>query len=156
MAEIESVPPVLAVDSLTLALPSLADRRHAVQDLSFTIAAGETLCVVGESGSGKSMTAYAVMGLLPGGVRAVAGSIRVAGAELLGRDEAGLCEMRGREVGMGFQEPMTSLNPRMRVGGQIAETFKAHRALRPAGGGRRAVAAPAATFRRPPHVRSTS
>jgi peptide/nickel transport system ATP-binding protein len=134
------VSPVLTIDQLTLALPGQADRRYAVQNLSLSVAAGETLCVVGESGSGKSMTAYAVMGLLPPGVRAAAGSIRLAGIELLGRDEASLCAMRGREAGMIFQEPMTSLNPVMRVGDQVAETFEAHRAYDAPERMRRAVA----------------
>jgi peptide/nickel transport system ATP-binding protein len=134
------VSPVLSIDNLTLALPRLGDRRYAVQDLSLAVAAGETLCVVGESGSGKSMTAHAVMGLLPAGVRPVAGSIRLDGVELLGRDEASLCAMRGRVAGMIFQEPMTSLNPVMRVGEQIAETFKAHGAYDAPERMRRAVA----------------
>jgi peptide/nickel transport system ATP-binding protein len=118
--------PVLAVENLTLALPHTADRRHAVRDLSLAIRPGETLCVVGESGSGKSMTAHAVMGLLPSGVAATAGAIRLAGRDLLALDEAALCDLRGREVGMIFQEPMTSLNPVMRVADQIAETFRVH------------------------------
>ena len=139
MVQTQSVAPVLSIDNLTLALPRLADRSHAVENLSLTLGAGETLCVVGESGSGKSMTAYAVMGLLPAGVRAVAGSIRLAGVELLGRDEASLCAMRGREAGMIFQEPMTSLNPVMRVGEQVAETFKAHGAYDTAERMRRAI-----------------
>jgi peptide/nickel transport system ATP-binding protein len=123
--------PVLAIENLTLALPSLADRAHAVRDLSLAIRPGETLCVVGESGSGKSMTAHAVMGLLPGSIRPVAGSIRLAGRELLGLDEAALCDVRGREIGMIFQEPMTSLNPVMRVADQIQETFATHGLLDP-------------------------
>ena len=65
MKQMEGATPVLAIDDLTLALPRLSDRRNAVQNLSLTVATGETLCVVGESGSGKSLTAYAVMGLLP-------------------------------------------------------------------------------------------
>ncbi len=119
-------PPVLAIEGLTLALPALADRAHAVEQVSLTIAAGETLCVVGESGSGKSMIAHAVMGLLPKAVRPVAGAIRLAGRDLLALDETALQDVRGREVGMIFQEPMTSLNPVMRVADQIIETFEAH------------------------------
>jgi peptide/nickel transport system ATP-binding protein len=118
--------PVLAIENLTLALPKLADRAHAVRDLSLSIRPGETLCVVGESGSGKSLTAHAVMGLLPGSIRPVSGSIRLAGRDILGLGEREMCAVRGREIGMIFQEPMTSLNPVMRVADQIAETFETH------------------------------
>jgi peptide/nickel transport system ATP-binding protein len=120
---------VLVVEKLTLALPSVADRKHAVSNLDLAIAAGETLCIVGESGSGKSMTAHAVMGLLPKAVRPAGGSIKLAGRELLGLDEEAMRSVRGREIGMIFQEPMTSLNPVMRISDQILETFEAHRAL---------------------------
>jgi peptide/nickel transport system ATP-binding protein len=116
----------LAVEGLTLALPRHADRPHAVQHVSLTIARGEILCVVGESGSGKSMLAYAVAGLLPRGIVPTSGSIRLAGAELLGLSERELCDVRGRRIGMVFQEPMTSLNPVMRIADQVAETFRAH------------------------------
>ncbi len=119
--------PVLTIDKLTLALPSVADRAHAVSDLDLAIEAGETLCIVGESGSGKSMTAHAVMGLLPKAVRPAGGSIKLAGRELLGLDEDEMRSVRGREIGMIFQEPMTSLNPVMRISDQILETFEAHR-----------------------------
>ncbi|GAU83742.1 ABC transporter ATP-binding protein [Bosea sp. BIWAKO-01] len=118
--------PVLAIEGLKLALPALADRAFAVEDVSLTIAPGETLCVVGESGSGKSMIAHAVMGLLPKAVKPAAGAIRLAGRDLLALDEAAMQDVRGREVGMIFQEPMTSLNPVMRVADQIIETFEAH------------------------------
>ncbi|MGO4672764.1 ABC transporter ATP-binding protein [Bosea sp. 2YAB26] len=118
--------PVLAIEGLKLALPALADRAFAVEDVSLTIAPGETLCVVGESGSGKSMIAHAVMGLLPKAVKPAAGAIRLAGRDLLALDEAAMQDVRGREVGMIFQEPMTSLNPVMRVADQIVETFEAH------------------------------
>jgi len=121
--------PVLAIEKLSIGLPRLADRQYAIQDLSLTIAPGETLCVVGESGSGKSMTAMATIGLLPNGVEVLSGSIRLAGTELLSLSEAGWCDVRGREVGTVFQEPMTSLNPVMRIADQIAETFRAHGVL---------------------------
>jgi peptide/nickel transport system ATP-binding protein len=123
--------PVLSVENLSIGLPALADRRYAVRDLSLSIAPGETLCVVGESGSGKSMTAMAAMGLLPNGVQVLGGSIKLGGHDLLSLDEAGWCETRGRHVGIVFQEPMTSLNPVMRVADQITETFRAHRLLSP-------------------------
>ena len=127
MSEVMAKPaPVLSIENLTLALPALADRPHAVADVSLRIGPGETLCVVGESGSGKSMIAHAVMGLLPKAVRPAGGAIRLAGRDLLRLDEAAMQDLRGREVGMIFQEPMTSLNPVMRVADQIVETFEAH------------------------------
>ena len=124
---------VLAIDGLTLELPRDADRKAAVEGLSLRIAPGETLCVVGESGSGKSLTALATMRLLPSAVRATAGTIRLAGRDLLALNEADMRGVRGREIGMIFQEPMTSLNPVMRVADQIAETFEAHGVLDRAG-----------------------
>ena len=118
---------VLKIENLSLALPKLADRSHAVQGLNLEIDAGETLCVVGESGSGKSMTAHAVIGLLPNAVKPVGGSIQLAGRELIGLSERDMRKLRGRDVGMIFQEPMTSLNPVMRISDQILETFESHR-----------------------------
>jgi peptide/nickel transport system ATP-binding protein len=129
---LSSPSPVLSIQNLSIGLPALADRRHAIKDLSLSINPGETLCVVGESGSGKSMTAMAVIGLLPGGVEVLSGSIRLGDRDLLSLDEAGWCDVRGREVGTVFQEPMTSLNPVMRVADQISETFRAHNLLKPA------------------------
>ncbi len=119
-------PPVLSIENLTLALPALADRAHAVEGVTLAIAPGETLCVVGESGSGKSMIAHAVMGLLPKAVKPADGAIKLAGRDLLSLDEEAMQDVRGREIGMIFQEPMTSLNPVMRVVDQIIETFEAH------------------------------
>jgi peptide/nickel transport system ATP-binding protein len=133
-------PAALAISGLTLALPRYADRADAVRDVSLRIGAGEILCVVGESGSGKSMLAYAVAGLLPNGVTARAGSILLDGTELLGLSERALCEIRGKRIGMVFQEPMTSLNPVMRVADQVAETFRAHDLYTPKERMRRAVA----------------
>ena len=120
---------VLRIDNLTLSLPQGADRAQAVSGLSLAIKAGETLCIVGESGSGKSMCAHAVMGLLPGAVRAAGGAIRLNGRDLLGLSSDAMMSVRGREIGMIFQEPMTSLNPVMRIGAQIEETFEAHGVL---------------------------
>jgi peptide/nickel transport system ATP-binding protein len=118
--------PVLMIENLCLGLPSLADRPYAIRDVSLSINPGETLCVVGESGSGKSMTAMATIGLLPRGVEVLSGSINLGGIDLLSLDEAEWCDVRGRDVGTVFQEPMTSLNPVMRIEDQIAETFRAH------------------------------
>jgi peptide/nickel transport system ATP-binding protein len=122
--------PVLAIEGLDIALPPGGDRTLAVEGVSLTIAAGEALCVVGESGSGKSMIANAVMGLLPlPHVRPTAGRILFEGKDLLGLSEAGLRTLRGRRIGMIFQEPMTALNPIMRIGDQIAEVYQSHLGL---------------------------
>ena len=121
--------PVLSIENLTLSLPRSADRPDAIRDLSLRIDAGETLCVVGESGSGKSLTALATIGLLPPAVRPTGGSVRLAGRDLLTLPERAMRNVRGREVSMIFQEPMTSLNPVMRIGDQISEAFEAHGAF---------------------------
>ncbi|MFQ3787283.1 ABC transporter ATP-binding protein [Halomonas sp. A29] len=118
--------PVLSIRDLTLALPKGADRDHAVESVSYDVARGEIMCVVGESGSGKSMAANAVMGLLPKGVRATAGEVLFDGQDLLRLNEKQHRQLRGLRIGMIFQEPMTALNPLMRVGAQIAEVFEAH------------------------------
>ncbi len=124
-----ALPPILSVRKLSIALPAGADRTHAVKEIGFDVGAGETLCLVGESGSGKSMTAHAVMGLLPRHVTISSGTIELAGRSLVGRPEWEMQSMRGREVGMIFQEPMTSLNPVKRIGDQVTEVFKAHHVL---------------------------
>ncbi|MFC2992031.1 ABC transporter ATP-binding protein [Halomonas tibetensis] len=118
--------PVLSLRQLTIALPEGADREHAVEEVSYDVARGEILCVVGESGSGKSMAANAVMGLLPKGVRPVGGQAIFDGQDLLTLTEKQHRKLRGLRIGMIFQEPMTALNPLMRVGAQISEVFEAH------------------------------
>jgi peptide/nickel transport system ATP-binding protein len=117
---------VLRIDDLHVALPAGADRAYAVEALSLSIAPGRTLCVVGESGSGKSVMATAVMGLLPRELKALRGSVRLAGESLLDALESQLRAMRGRMMGMVFQEPMTALNPVMRCGEQIDELLRQH------------------------------
>ncbi|NLD69133.1 MAG: ABC transporter ATP-binding protein, partial [Limnobacter sp.] len=118
--------PILRVDRLGVALPRGADRTHALRELSLTLSANEILCLVGESGSGKSMTASAIMRLLPAGVRVDSGSIEYEGRDLLALDEAQMRRVRGARIAMVFQEPMTALNPLRRVGDQIAEMFRIH------------------------------
>jgi peptide/nickel transport system ATP-binding protein len=125
---------LLTIDSLTIALPSGGDRPHAVEDITLHLDAGEILCVVGESGSGKSITANAVMGLLPRFLPRRAGRIALEGEELTAATPERLRELRGSRMAMIFQEPMTALNPLMRVGDQIAEALQVH------GEGRRAAA----------------
>jgi oligopeptide/dipeptide ABC transporter ATP-binding protein len=101
--------------------------REVVAGVSYSIPAGRTLGVVGESGCGKSVTSLALMGLVPSPGR-VSGSIRFAGRELVGQSEPAWRKLRGEQVAMVFQEPMTALNPVMRVGHQIAEALVLHRA----------------------------
>ena len=117
---------LLSVEGLTIALPPGAERPHAVDDLSFTLAPGEILCIVGESGSGKSVAVAALMGLLPAALRPVAGRIVFEGRDVLRATPAEMRALRGARIGMVFQEPMTALNPLMRVRDQVAETMRVH------------------------------
>ena len=102
----------------------------AVEDISFTLRRGETLALVGESGCGKSMTALSIMRLVPTPPgRIVAGSVRLDGRDLLQLDEDAMRDVRGNEISMIFQEPMTSLNPVMTIGDQIGEAIRLHQDL---------------------------
>jgi peptide/nickel transport system ATP-binding protein len=116
--------PLLEVEHLDISFGSSA----AVRDLSFPIVTGESVGLVGESGSGKSVTSLAIMRLLAPQAR-VSGSIRFASEELLTATEERMRELRGRAITMIFQEPMTALNPLMRVGDQVAEAILAHEAV---------------------------
>ncbi|MBJ3775683.1 ABC transporter ATP-binding protein [Acuticoccus mangrovi] len=131
---------VLAIRDLAIRLPRGADRAYAVDGISFDLAAGEILCVVGESGSGKSMAANAIMGLLPDLVRVERGTATFEGRDLLALPERAKQAIRGDRIAMIFQEPMTALNPLMRIGEQIAEVFEAHGKLSPRERRERAVA----------------
>ncbi|KQY57156.1 dipeptide ABC transporter ATP-binding protein [Nocardioides sp. Root140] len=113
---------VLTIEGLAI---SFAQPRPAVNDISVSIRQGEVLALVGESGSGKSMTARAVLGLLPPGARA-SGSIRFHDQELLGLSERELSQVRGRRIAMVFQEPQTALNPVRTIGWQLREVLRAH------------------------------
>jgi len=119
---------LLAVSDLRVGLDTASGPTDALRGVGFTLARGETLGLVGESGCGKSMTALAVMGLLPDGAR-TRGSIRFQGRELVGLADDAMCELRGNRIGMVFQEPMTALNPLHTVGRQIAEPLRQHRGL---------------------------
>jgi peptide/nickel transport system ATP-binding protein len=122
--------PVLEVQGLTVRLPPGADRANAVENVSFAVAPGEIVCVVGESGSGKSVTAHAVMGLLPPRqLVATAGRVLLEGDDLLTKSAAEMRRIRGDRISMIFQEPMTALNPVMKVGDQIAEVLDIHTKL---------------------------
>ncbi|NUS08192.1 MAG: ABC transporter ATP-binding protein [Nonomuraea sp.] len=118
---------MLSVEGLTVR----ADGVELVRDVSFAIGPGERVGLIGESGSGKSLTALSLMGLLPEGVTA-SGAARLGGRELVGVPEKRLKDLRGRELSMVFQEPMTALNPLMRVGAQVAEVMTLHGAARAA------------------------
>ncbi|MDS9469003.1 ABC transporter ATP-binding protein [Paracoccus sp. MBLB3053] len=123
--------PTLSIENLTLDLPEGADRPHAVRDVTLKLFPGRTLCIVGESGSGKSMSANAVMGLLPQGVTVGAGRIMFQGRDITRLTEEQYQDLRGQGIAMIFQEPMTALNPLMRIGAQIAEVYEAHGLLTP-------------------------
>ena len=119
--------PVVEVRGLTVALPEGGDRAFAIERVSFDLNPDEILCVVGESGSGKSVTAHAIMGLLPKpDLRIAAGGIVFRGENLAAMPDSRLREIRGHRIGMIFQEPMTALNPLMRIGEQIEEVLRIH------------------------------
>ncbi len=119
---------LLRVEQLSTHIETDAAPVHAVDDVSFDIRRGETFALLGESGCGKSMTALSLMRLLPHTVgRIVAGKVWFGGDELLAYSERSMCRVRGRRMAMIFQEPMTSLNPVMTVGAQIAEVLRWHR-----------------------------
>jgi peptide/nickel transport system ATP-binding protein len=118
---------VLSVRSLTVKLPAGADRTNAIEDISFDVGSDEIVCVVGESGSGKSVTAQAIMGLLPKrDLVPTSGEIVLQGENVLDATQARLRELRGTRMSMIFQEPMTALNPVQRVGDQIGEVLEIH------------------------------
>ena len=121
--------PILRVQALGVRLPANAEREYAIADISLELARNEILCLVGESGSGKSMAASAIMRLLPPGVGVDGGRIELLGRDLLGLDEAQMRRVRGEQVAMVFQEPMTALNPLHTSGEQIGEMFRIHTAL---------------------------
>jgi len=122
---------LLALHGLNVELPTASGWVRPVNDISLRIAPGESLGLVGESGSGKTMLSLSLLGLLPPGAR-VSGEALLSVTEAAPKDLAKLCEeddwraVRGREIAMVFQEPMTSLNPVMRVGAQIGEAIRAH------------------------------
>jgi oligopeptide/dipeptide ABC transporter ATP-binding protein len=118
--------PLLRVTDLAVSFQVLHGRLTVLEDVSFEIGHGEVLGVVGESGSGKSVTALSIMGLLGEQGRIERGQIQLAGRHLARLPEAAMLDIRGREVSMIFQEPMTSLNPVYTVGFQIAEVLMTH------------------------------
>ena len=121
--------PILSVENLTTSFHVERKWLPVVKDVSFDIAQGETVAVVGESGSGKSVTALSIMRLLQAGIGKSEGSIKLEGRELLTLPEAEMQKVRGGDIGMIFQEPMTSLNPVLTAGNQVAEALGNHRGM---------------------------
>jgi len=121
--------PLLSIKDLGVRLPAGAERQSAVENLSLDLARGEILCIVGESGSGKSVTAQAVMGLLPSNLPRPTGQVLFEGRDLLTLSERARRDLTGRRLAMVFQEPTAALNPIFRVGDQVAETFRLHTRL---------------------------
>jgi len=117
---------VFEVANLSIDVAARAGRRTVVDDVSLIVRSGETVGIVGESGSGKSLTALGAVALLPDGVRRTAGSARLLGRDLLGSTRRELRAIRGREIGMIFQDPLTSLHPSIRIGDQLVEGLRVH------------------------------
>ena len=125
---------LLRIEGLSISLPAQADRRHAVEDVSLDLARNQILCVVGESGSGKSVMSRAVMGLFPSQyVQPTAGRIVFEGQDLLKATPQQMRALRGNRIAMIFQEPMTALNPVLRIGAQIEEVLEVHQKPHQAG-----------------------
>lgn len=124
------VAPVITVKGLEVVIDRGDQWDHAVKSLALTIQRGETFALVGESGSGKSMTAFALMRLLPDALHVAAGSIDFEGCDINMLPEKAMQSIRGRRMGMIFQEPSTSLNPVMRISEQLLEVIVTHTALR--------------------------
>ena len=127
-----SLTPVISIEDLTIELPSWSDRPRAVDGVSLEIMPNEILCIVGESGSGKTVMSKSILRLLPEPhVRVSKGRIIFENRDLLTQNEETIRDIRGARISMIFQEPMTALNPLMRVGRQIDEILQVHTALGP-------------------------
>ncbi|MGH3109780.1 MAG: ABC transporter ATP-binding protein, partial [Gaiellaceae bacterium] len=118
--------PILSVEDLRVEFWTSRGTVYAVNGISFDIAAGETLGIVGESGSGKSVTSLALLGILPRAGRVSSGRAQFGGQDLLALSDDELRKIRGREIAMIFQDPMSSLNPVLTVGRQIREALETH------------------------------
>ena len=121
---------LLEVSNLSVEFETYGGVVQAVRGVDFSVDAGEVLAIVGESGCGKSVTVQSIMGIIPMPPgKITGGSAKLKGSEILGLDAEAANQFRGKEIGMIFQDPMTSLNPTMTIGAQIAETLKVHRGL---------------------------
>lgn len=120
---------LLEVENLEVNFRTKKERLRAVRGISFSLKKGETLCIVGESGCGKSITSLSIIGLLPPNGEIAEGSIKLNGNELLGKTENELEIMRGNEISMIFQEPMTALNPTFTIGFQLREPLMIHKKM---------------------------
>ena len=137
-----SIVPLLRVDNLSVAFASPVGAVRVVEGLTFDLRHGETLCIAGESGSGKSVTALSLMGLLPKpGGRIVSGTAMFEGRDLFALPEREMADIRGNDIAMIFQEPMTSLNPIMTIGKQLTESPMRHLGLSQADAEQRAIEA---------------
>jgi peptide/nickel transport system ATP-binding protein len=132
-------PAALSVRGLNISVINGAQRYPVVRDMAFDLAPGQTLCIVGESGCGKSMTALALLQLLPLGVGTDSGAIRLGEIDLCSAEQRSLEDARGKKIAMVFQEPLSSLNPVMTIGEQIAEVLVRHEAVGTREAGQRAV-----------------
>ncbi len=151
---------VYDIRDLTVDLYTRSAAVRVVDGVSLSVAAGECLAIVGESGSGKTVMSFAPIGLMPEGVSVgLSGGAQLAGADLIGGEEAALARLRGREVAVIFQDPMTALNPARRIGSQIAEVCTLHLGLKGAAAEARAlelmrlvgISDPEARLRQYPH-----
>ena len=130
---------LLEVENLSVDIPVPAGMLHPVQSIGFSLDKGETLCIVGESGCGKSLTALAIMGLLPKAAVRTAERLTLDGEDILNAGEKRMRDLRGNRMGMIFQEPMTSLNPAYTIGNQLEEALLRHRKVTRAEARERAV-----------------
>jgi peptide/nickel transport system ATP-binding protein len=119
--------PVLQVSDLGIEIKGANGSFAVVSDISLSVHAGETLCIVGESGCGKSMTALALLRLLPEAANVTSGKIMIDGVDFLGMSQRQVEDFRGEKIAMIFQEPLTALNPVIKIGEQIAEAVRQHR-----------------------------
>src|ERR1043166_4432676 len=123
---IEQYLSLLEVSGLTLEFRTRSGIVHALEDVGFKVAKGETVAIVGESGSGKSVLSYAIMGILDPAARVISGQVRFGGLDLLAAGESDLQKIRGREISMIFQNPRVALNPIRRVGRQLEDVLLKH------------------------------